>query len=231
MPGYLFGMAFALDGVMMIERDDYSLIDAAKRLNCTVDDVIHLATIGKIQLIVLTYGLPAIRRMRTGDPLTGQIEPITSRYCLVESDQVARFETIKANGNLRDASLSCFPCLDDSEDHWEIAFQKDYIEMTNQSLRVLAKSIKPFELSSQQKQICQAEYLNTSHPMYSKELATAIEAWQAVLSNNPPRPKSGSRKKLIEDYLRTNHRLDESAISRISTMLNPDKTGGAPKSE
>lgn len=105
-------MVFALDGVMMIERDDYSLIDAAKRLNCTVDDVIHLATIGKIQLIVLTYGLPAIRRMRTGDPLTGQIEPITSRYCLVESDQVARFETIKANGNLRDASLSCFPCLE-----------------------------------------------------------------------------------------------------------------------
>lgn len=72
------------------------------------------------------------------------------------------------------------------------------------------------------------EYLNENHPMHSPELATAIKAWQKVLESNPPKPKTGSRKSLIENYLNDNHKLNVAQVDRIATLLNPDKTGGAP---
>ncbi|PPD49863.1 MAG: hypothetical protein CTY13_02630 [Methylobacter sp.] len=74
-------------------------------------------------------------------------------------------------------------------------------------------------------------YLDEEHQMFSKELNIAIRAWNAVLKCNPSKPKSGSRKKLITDWLEKNHpTLPNEAKNRIATLLNPDKTGGAPKS-
>jgi hypothetical protein len=72
-------------------------------------------------------------------------------------------------------------------------------------------------------------YLDKNHPMYSDELNIAIKAWEAVLECNPIKPKSGSRKKLIEEWLRLKHpELTKEAKTRITTLLNPDKNGGAP---
>ncbi|QWF71202.1 hypothetical protein KEF85_01515 [Methylomonas paludis] len=76
-------------------------------------------------------------------------------------------------------------------------------------------------------------YLDTSHPMHSKELKIAIDAWEAVLKCNPDRPNQGSRKKLIERWLEDSYPksldiLSDEAKNRIATMLNPDKAGGAP---
>ncbi len=74
------------------------------------------------------------------------------------------------------------------------------------------------------------EYLNSSHPMYSEELAAAIETWESVLQCNPPRPKTGSRKSFIEKHLKDNYStFNKSQRDRITLILNPDK-GGAPKS-
>ncbi len=75
-------------------------------------------------------------------------------------------------------------------------------------------------------------YLDTAHPLHSKELSIAIEAWEAVLQSNPDKPKVGSRKQLVEKWLEDNHsELNQSEKERITAMINPDKAGGAPKSE
>lgn len=76
-------------------------------------------------------------------------------------------------------------------------------------------------------------YLDTTHPLHSSELKIAIEAWQAVLECNPDKPNRGSRKQLIESWLNKNHpeTLSKEAKSRITVLLNPDKDGGAPKTE
>jgi hypothetical protein len=72
--------------------------------------------------------------------------------------------------------------------------------------------------------------LNKAHEMYSEELAAAIETWKSVLQCNPPRPKTGSRKSLIEKHLNNNYStFNKSQRDRITLMINPDK-GGAPKS-
>lgn len=77
-----------------------------------------------------------------------------------------------------------------------------------------------------------AEYLNQKHPMYSPELAAAIETWEAVLKNNPERPKRGSRKTLIEKHLNDNYpKFSGEAKKRITGILNPDKAGGVTKTE
>lgn len=76
-------------------------------------------------------------------------------------------------------------------------------------------------------------YLDTSHPMYSKELSITIKAWMEVLNCEPAKPKRGSRKKLISDWLNKNYTkkdLTASAKERITTMINPDANGGAPGS-
>jgi hypothetical protein len=75
------------------------------------------------------------------------------------------------------------------------------------------------------------EYLNENHPMYSKELSIAIETWEAVLSSSPPRPKKGSRKSLIEQWINSNYALDNNAVKRIAVLINPDKSGGVTKTD
>lgn len=74
-------------------------------------------------------------------------------------------------------------------------------------------------------------YLDPKHPMFSEELSIAIQAWNDVLKCSPGKPKQGSRKKLIENWLTSNYpKLPKEAKKRIAILLNPDKNGGAPAS-
>jgi len=77
------------------------------------------------------------------------------------------------------------------------------------------------------------DFLNPAHPMHSHELKIAVEAWGEVLKSNPAKPKTGTRKQLIEKWLkdRDSPKLSQSAIERITVMLNPDGKGGAPATE
>jgi len=79
------------------------------------------------------------------------------------------------------------------------------------------------------------EYLDPKHPMFSEELKIAIDAWNAVLKSNPDKPNKGSRKQLIEKWLDDNYpdtkHLSKSARDRITILINPDKSGGAPSSD
>ncbi|WNB74838.1 hypothetical protein [Methylomonas koyamae] len=78
------------------------------------------------------------------------------------------------------------------------------------------------------------DFLDQNHPLHSSELRIAFEVWNAVLKDNPEKPKRGSRKKFIEDWLRkhypTEKELTNSARDRISTLVNSDidKNGGPP---
>ncbi len=75
-------------------------------------------------------------------------------------------------------------------------------------------------------------YLDPKHPMFSEELSIAILAWNAVLECNPDKPKRGSRKQLIENWLELHYgKMTKEAKTRITTLLNPDKNGGAPPSD
>ena len=78
------------------------------------------------------------------------------------------------------------------------------------------------------------DFLNPKHQLHSSELRIAYEVWNAVLKGIPEKPKCGSRKKLVDDWLRANYPqssdLSGEARKRIATLVNSDvdKNGGAP---
>ena len=74
------------------------------------------------------------------------------------------------------------------------------------------------------------ETLNTSdHPNYSEELYIAIKAWTIVCADERKRPRGGWKDK-IEKWVKKNYpNLSNNACQRIATMVNPQKTGGAPR--
>lgn len=76
-------------------------------------------------------------------------------------------------------------------------------------------------------------YLDPQHPMFSEELSIAIQAWNEVLGGYTDKPNSRSLKQLVRKWLDTNYpdpKLSKEAKERISTLVNPDKNGGAPRS-
>ncbi|MDP1771082.1 MAG: hypothetical protein Q8L15_02265 [Methylobacter sp.] len=101
----------------------------------------------------------------------------------------------------------------------------------NEIIESPARSDAPINETETERNIIlmQPAYLDQTHPMFSNELSIAIQAWNDVLECNPEKPKTGSRKKLIGIWLESHHKtLTLEAKKRITTLLNPDKNGGAP---
>ena len=70
-------------------------------------------------------------------------------------------------------------------------------------------------------------YLDPNHVHYSKELAVAVKTWLALYGTRATfNPKKG-HKTQIKAAL-TGNGFSSSAIDRISTVINPNKEGGAP---
>lgn len=70
------------------------------------------------------------------------------------------------------------------------------------------------------------------HPCYSEELAIAVAAWSELYAEHDGQKPNGGHKKAIESWLRKNHpKLSDNGIDRISTMINPLKSGGAPSTQ
>ena len=69
-------------------------------------------------------------------------------------------------------------------------------------------------------------YLDPNHEYYSAELAIAIEVWQKLYESGTIRANRAGKKQ-IKDLLE-GRGLSNEAINRISTLVNPNKKGGAP---
>jgi hypothetical protein len=77
------------------------------------------------------------------------------------------------------------------------------------------------------KQTLQAPFLDPNHKYYSKELALAVTAWLTLYGDNG---KFQSFKGHIDQIKATlaGNDLSTNMIEQIATVVNPNKTGGAP---
>lgn len=76
-----------------------------------------------------------------------------------------------------------------------------------------------------------APYLDNKHAFHAKELQIAVEAWTALYADKPPsfHPQHG-HKQYINQWLKAKYPLlGTNAQDRISTIINPNPKGGAPK--
>lgn len=104
------------------------------------------------------------------------------------------------------------------EKGWELPHEFPIGELPKESRTFSAKRI---------------ETLNTSdHPNYSEELEIAIYTWTMLCADKQKKP-NGGWKDYIEKWIQEEYpHLSNHARSRISTMVNPQKRGGAtPTSE
>ncbi len=177
-----------------------------------------------IQIVYLTLGFepPDTRKTSTDEffgfaPIDRIQKPSGFEalfLCLKKAISNGELHTIKTETN---------------SDHWYLEkIAKNDIENW-----LLNQNLKPeFFFGNSSKNVHKPEYLNKNHSMYSEELAAAIETWESVLQCNPSRPKRGSRKSLIANHLKQNYSaFNQSQHDRITLMLNPDKAGGASKTE
>ena len=85
-------------------------------------------------------------------------------------------------------------------------------------------------------------YLDKKHQYYADELAIAIQAWMAVYGGGNVQAQKGNKGQ-IETWLNKNYQtprkgeaanytdtLSKECKKRIITVVNPNKSGGAPKS-
>ncbi|MGZ5050462.1 MAG: hypothetical protein ACXWF8_05315 [Methylobacter sp.] len=129
----------------MIERDFYSLPVAAKKIGCTVDDLIHLAANEKTQLVVLTYGLKGMKLNQDGEPVTKTIEEIGDRFCFVHHGSMRHFEVGRSSGRndyVTNDYLNSLLTPDGSGGCWNLSQKDEFIRMSEQTLYILADDLK-----------------------------------------------------------------------------------------
>jgi hypothetical protein len=75
-------------------------------------------------------------------------------------------------------------------------------------------------------------YLDRRHKHFAKELSIALKAWEAMFGSDGKYNTKLSVKTQIADWLNKNYpRLEKNAVKRIATVVNPNKKGGAPRTE
>ena len=92
------------------------------------------------------------------------------------------------------------------------------------------------EFSHDGEQLKRPPYLDPGHKYYSGELALAVEVWMKLLNEDGKftehKAAKEQIKEQIEDLLKEKREeLSKSAIDRITTMINPKKSGGAPPTD
>jgi hypothetical protein len=245
----------------MIIDEEYYPLSAATIIGCSIDDLLFLGAMGKITIRAITRGFYAKRSkldVTTGKfnidgirLLPDAPEIHRNTILRIVSSDIPSFhrEEVKQVSLTGEGKFRYKTFKFESKDEmfvWEAPFSRSESSFDEQMNHIdgnsdLILTQKDFVLTEQELLKAHAltsfsntrpAYIDDSHPMFSRELSIAIEAWQQVLSSNPPKQKTGSRKKLIIGWLEKHHKqLPKEAKERIARMLNPDGNGGAPSLE
>ncbi|NVN97430.1 hypothetical protein HXX01_04370 [Candidatus Nomurabacteria bacterium] len=131
-----------------------------------------------------------------------------------------------------------FLCGDNSDEFYK--FRQSYQISLNDiliNLNEVNAFESNFEISNEidQHQKFKPDYLDAENKYFSKELETAISAWTSLYGKGLYRSKD-AHKKQIKDFVtihskKNNYGLSNEAISRITTIVNPNKKGGATPTE
>lgn len=88
-----------------------------------------------------------------------------------------------------------------------------------------AQETKPLSIGSQNKNII---HIDLDHPDLSEELKIALQAWDDIYARGERNDKLGHIDN-IKAWLKKHHpSLSKNAKDRISTVINPNKSGGVP---
>ena len=166
-----------------MEREFYSLADAAGTIGCSVDDLIHYGASGRLNIIVLTTGLKGVLFDLKNQRVSGYIEIIKDRYCFIDKNAIKKYESYKVN-NDNEYGINVAIKVDNSGSYWIIA-DIDVIQMKDTSLFILAEDLKSLSHTPSQSLGEQPKPVQVNE-MYSicREIGQEYMEEQRALGNN-----------------------------------------------
>jgi hypothetical protein len=223
----------------MIQRDYYPISEAAEKLNCTVENLIHLGAVDKLDIYVLATGWFAkhvfIWEDTTGSGLNSfkQLDPNSagggvyklplSGPCLIKQSCLQNNE---CNSGNREIVLDGNQALSVPASQFKFIVYPNYPgNLMDAPLVIMTRDI--MNLLSDDTDNQRPEYRN--HENWPPELEIALDAWLAVADVKDP---GKTPKDLLIAWLQKhNHKLNisDAAIERIAKVANWDKDPGPKK--
>jgi hypothetical protein len=226
----------------MIQRDYYPISEAAEKLNCTVENLIHLGAADKLDIYVLAVGWFAKHVFIWEDTTTGNefnnlklIDPNSAAGgvyklpltgpCLIQNSCLRKYEIKSDNVPIVFDGNQAF-----GVPHDEIKFI--VYPNCSEQLKDAALVIMEVDFIALKNTVADNDGDHNSHSDPENrpaELDIANIAWRAVSNNIKPGQRPGVE---LRKWLKINYKdLLDSEVDRIATMANWNKKPGAPKKQ
>lgn len=217
----------------------YNLYEASDLTSFTRRDFVKWGITGNIKLAILHTGCVQINKMVDvwTDNQDSTIHWLDNDFLFVKKTDLIKLYSHNAKHGVQgeDNSIRAYSFYLDEFDGVMSVNQKgggEDISISYNSLYVLKSDLK--ELISAYQELPERAsvdhiILDEDHEWHANELRIAYLAWLELYGVEPPESKpSGGHKSFIISWLKKNHpQLSQNALERISTVVNPNPSGGA----
>ena len=206
-----------------MEKQLYDLIELARDLGTTTEDLIRYGADGELILYVIADKWPGEKTDKSGAKsaviVDGQVEllPIDLLKALnSEYTEVRQVKTPKGDVIKLDSPQKVRRGV-----HFVRAAERDRVQEALKPEPKTAVAASADALTP---------YLDPEHHWYSETLEAAVSAWLALYSNGGFKKKSRGHKAQIENWLKEHRPRIKTDYARkgIARVANPDKEGGNP---
>jgi hypothetical protein len=243
----------------MIEHEFYNLDEAAKLLECKVQDLLKWGMSGKIELWFLYRG--QLDRFSIPDdafkgrPAPKEDETVHEFLPILKKDlelfilpyrgrtiEMIEIEKIMWPGCDQPLYLSYFNIFNEISKTQLIQITKKDLHIMGKTFQTLKAELRtsPMELGAPPPlEDGIADVLNPDHPWHSELLAIAIKGWMELYSNREGNSSdnsyapTGGHKGMIRKWLsdQKSPLLTPTSIEELAKAINPCKSGGPSKTQ
>ena len=207
-----------------MEKQLYDLIELARDLGTTTEDLIRYGADGELILYVIADEWPGKKTDKSGAKsvatVDGKVELLrTDLLKALNSDytEIRQVKTPKGDVVELDSTQKVMRGV-----HFVTAAERDRMlealkSAPQSTVEAFGDALPP--------------YLDPEHQWYSEDLDAAVKAWMALYADGGFKKKSLGHKEQIESWLMKHrpHLRSVYARENIVTVVNPNKDGGNPK--
>ena len=206
-----------------MEKQLYDLIELARELGRTTEDLIRYGADGELTLCVIADKWPGKKTDKSGAKsdatVDGKVELLrTDLLKALNSDytEIRQVKTPKGDVIELDSPQNVARGV-----HFVMAVERDRLKEALKPEPKTAVAASADALTP---------YLDPEHHWYSETLEAAVSAWLALYSNGGFKKKSLGHKAQIESWLKKHrpHLRSDYARKGIAKVVNPNEKGGNP---
>ena len=210
-----------------MQKQRYDLLELARDLGTTVEEVIRYGADGELTLHVIADEWPGKNAANSDAEsdvvVDGAVDLLPSDLLKALSADHTKVRKVRT----RDGDIVALDSIQEVMRgvHFVTAAERDRVQ----------KALKPTPLPTvAASEDASPPYLDSSHDYYSDTLEAAVSVWMALYADGGFKEKSLAHKAQIKSWLKK-HRPDkvksDNAREGIATVVNPNKGGGNPRTK